>query len=223
MLSRCTCSSAVWASIESPGPRFTAGTPRSANRADVGPAQLAAHAEVVALDQRGDAGVVDRRPRRGRQVDQLDRVARLEVRFDDRAHRRLGLLRGPVRGEPVAELDLDTVGHHVAGDSALDPHHLQRLVEPTSQDLGLAGRHLRDGAQQRARADGWRCDPSRPGPGGRVRRSARCGSAWCPGTRPRSGRRSAHRGWRRRRPAGPGAGRTARARPLCTDATSSRA
>ncbi len=101
-------------------------------------------------------------------VDELDVVVGLEERIDHRADVRLGLGGAAVRGEAVAEVDGDRVGHHVAGDAALDAHHLERLVEPAAQDLGLTRLVGVDGDEQRAESvDGVAAHPrpGRVGPG----------------------------------------------------------
>ena len=118
-----TCSSCLCASIGSPGPKLTAGTPRPLKRATSVQPNFGLTSPPTASTNAAAAGTVEPRQRAGRGVGDRDVVP-----VEELADERLGLGLAAVGGEAVVDLDDALVGHHVAGDAAADEDRVEALV-----------------------------------------------------------------------------------------------
>ena len=133
-----TCSSCLWASIGSPGPKLTAGMPSAVNRATSVQPNFGLTVAADRLDER----------LRGRPVEAGQRAGRESVTVDvepleELAHERLGLGLAAVGGEAVVDRDHALVGDHVAGDAAADADRVEALVVLQAVDHRLARRRTR--------------------------------------------------------------------------------
>ncbi len=93
-----TCSSRVWASSGSPGPKLAAGTPCAQNDATSVQPCLAVGCSPVALTRAGQQRVVEGRRRPGRQLHQLPTVAGFEMGTQQLPKTGLRLRRATGRG-----------------------------------------------------------------------------------------------------------------------------
>ena len=146
-----TCSSCLWASIGSPGPKLTAGIAEAGEAGHVGPAELRVDLAADRLDERLRRGQVEPGQRAGSAVGDRDVVPLEEV-----ADERLGLRLAAVGSEAVVDLDHALVGQHVAGDAAADEDGVEALVVLQPVDQRLAGLVVVEPLEDRAWPGGSR-------------------------------------------------------------------
>ena len=146
-----TCSSCLWASDGSPGPKLTAGMPRPVKRATSVQPNFGSDLAADRLDERLRRGPSS--PGSAPGAESVTVISKPSKKSRDVGER---LLLGPIRGEPVVHGDHGLVREHVGGDPAADQHGVEALVVLQPVDHRSAGVVLLEPAQHLARPGGSR-------------------------------------------------------------------